>query len=342
MARPRMYVHPVNEFNMTTDPFAIEDAKRSAIRLRMMIDGPSGSGKTATSHLFATALARRYGGKIGMIATEQSRDLIYANTRFAPDGFQRIQLSGKKSIANYRAALNRFKVAGGFAVVVIDSLSHAWSGPGGLLDEVDGMEEERNEWSRWKEGGKIQNSLLSDIIEAPFHLIATVRTKTENVMTPDADRPGKMKVVRVGTKPVQRADIEYEFGIYCRMNDEHQMTIVKTDCDLIDRVEIDKPGMDFMTPIMDWLDNGVEPGTLPIAGVKKASDKTMREYLEIMMLQGHAEAEIRAGFQKKYGRWLEDSTEEMLAGRVVELRDEAIKAEQERLRRTNRNKPSAN
>ena len=94
---------------MAADPFAIVDAVREQIKLRMLIDGVSGSGKTATALLFATALARRYGGKIGLLATEQNRDLAYVGTRFAPDGYQRIVLSGTKSVANYRAALNRFK-----------------------------------------------------------------------------------------------------------------------------------------------------------------------------------------------------------------------------------------
>ena len=68
----------------------------------------------------------------------------------------------------------------GYGVIIIDSLSHAWFGTGGLLEMVDqfaARSRTNNKFSAgWKDATPIQNDLVDAIIRADLHVIATMRS----------------------------------------------------------------------------------------------------------------------------------------------------------------------
>src|SRR6266700_8374114 len=89
------------------------------------LSGPAGSGKTYTALTLATALADGQG--VALIDTEHGSASKYADL-FSFDTLQLETFHPNK----YIEAIHEAEAAG-YAVLVIDSLSHAWSGTGGLL-----------------------------------------------------------------------------------------------------------------------------------------------------------------------------------------------------------------
>src|SRR5262249_29638566 len=102
----------------------------------------------------------------------------------------------------------------GYAVLIIDSLSHAWNGTGGALELVETVakrNQRNNTFNAWAEVTPLQNKLIDTILGSPLHIIATLRTKTEYVIE---QVNGKSVPRKVGMAPIQRADVDYEFDIY--------------------------------------------------------------------------------------------------------------------------------
>jgi hypothetical protein len=259
---------------------AIQKATRKRVRLRMALDGPSGSGKTFTGLLFAHALTKRYGGKIGVINSERERLYSYADLPL-PDGdkleFYADDLRDGDPQA-YISSIAQFEREGGFTAVLIDSLSHAWAGDGGALEQKD--KEGGNSFTAWAKITPLHNRMVSRIIGAPFHIIATMRSKPAYVL--ELNEKGKQEPKRIGMEPIQRKGVEYEYGIFGSMDLDHRIRITKSDCSSVDGISVLKPDGSFMDPIMDWMEVGKsEPVTTPVERI--ATREMVSEYLSMMV-----------------------------------------------------------
>ena len=103
-------------------------ATRSQARLRLGLIGPAGSGKTMTALRIASGL----GGKIAVVDTERGSASLYMGERDME--FDVIELDSYE-VENFIEAINA-AAAGGYSTLIIDSLSHAWAGKGGILEFV--------------------------------------------------------------------------------------------------------------------------------------------------------------------------------------------------------------
>jgi len=75
----------------------------------------------------------------------------------------------------------------------------------------------------------------------------------------DLNEQGKVIGIRkVGMAPIQRPGMEYEFDIVADMDWSHIMTISKSRCSAIADRKVEKPGPEFMRPVIEWLQSGVE------------------------------------------------------------------------------------
>ena len=92
-------------------------------KFRAAIMGTAGSGKSLTSLILASTLGKR----IALIDTEHGSAEMYANT-FEFDTLNLTEYHPQKYIDAVKEAAKE-----GYEVVVIDSLSHAWSGKVGVL-----------------------------------------------------------------------------------------------------------------------------------------------------------------------------------------------------------------
>lgn len=226
-------------------------ATREATKLRMSIAGPSGSGKTYTALLIACALS----DKVAAIDTEHGSVDLYADlfdvdvaplaAPFHPDRYVELLMDAYES---------------GYETVVVDSLSHAWNGPGGILSLVDdevARSKSGNSFQAWGKITPLQNRLVQKLLAFPGHLIFTMRSKTEWVQEPDSR--GKLVPRKIGLAPVQRDGIDYEVSIAAEMDQTHTLVVTKSRyVDLADAV-VGRPGKEFAAAIREQLGKGAAP-----------------------------------------------------------------------------------
>lgn len=237
---------------MTNNPF--QKATKTRARLRMAISGASGSGKTYTALRVAQAF-----GKIAVIDTEHGSASKYADT-FDFDVLELNNYHPQKYIDALNAA-----AGAGYDVVIIDSLSHAWNGVGGVLEIVDkaaAKSESKNTFSAWRDATPLQQKLVEALLSTPLHVIATMRSKTEYVL--ELDKRGKMSPRKVGTAPIQRDGIEYEFDVVGEINADHDLIITKTRVSMLADEVIPTPGIDLGNTLLKWLSDGAEAPQRPV------------------------------------------------------------------------------
>ncbi len=142
-------------------------ATKKDSKLRLGLMGPAGSGKTYT----ALAVAKHFGGRVAVIDSEHGSASKYADL-FDFDVLELASFSPN----DYT---NAIKAAEGYDVLIIDSLSHAWSGKNGALELVDkaaARSKSGNSFAAWREVTPLHNQMVEAIMEAKLHLIATLRS----------------------------------------------------------------------------------------------------------------------------------------------------------------------
>jgi hypothetical protein len=239
-----------------------QKAVKSESKLRMAISGPSGSGKTYTSLAIATALAN--GGPIAVVDTEHGSASKYADI-FA---FDVANMHAPFHPDKFIAALHDAEQAG-YAVIILDSISHAWSGTGGVLDIVDEAAKRSksgNTYMAWKEGTPVQNQLVDAIVQSGIHVIATMRSKTEYVLVDTGN--GKQAPRKMGMAPVQRDQFEYEFDVVLDMDVDNNAIVTKTRCPALTGKVFPKPGADVADILRSWLAGAPAPEPRPAKAAK--------------------------------------------------------------------------
>jgi len=222
-------------------------AEKAQRPLKLALFGPSGSGKTFSALKIATAM----GGTIAMIDTERASASLYAGD-FEFDTV---------SLTTYTvdAYVDLIVQAAGYDTLIIDSLSHAWEGPGGILDEVDRIKTRKNyrdSMRAWNDVKPVENRLWAAILDSPCNTIITMRSKT--VYDIDKDDKGKLQVEKLGLAPIQRADKEYEMDVVGRMDMDNTMIIEKTRCTALKRAGgiFKEPGENVAAILRIWLSDG--------------------------------------------------------------------------------------
>lgn len=224
-----------------------KQATKAQAKLRMAIDGAAGSGKTWTSLLLASAL----GSRVAVIDTERGSASKYAD-KYKFDVLELTTFSPLTYVEAIKAAS-----AAGYDVLVIDSLSHAWMGKDGALEQKERAEAKMknpNGWTAWREVTPLHNQLVDAILQAPLHIIVTMRSKMEYVQ--EKDNNGRTVIRKVGLAPIQRDGVEYEFDIVGDISVDHQMIISKTRCAVLDGASINKPNLELANTIKAWLTDG--------------------------------------------------------------------------------------
>ena len=219
-------------------------------KARLAITGPAKAGKTRT----ALSIAKYLGKTVAVIDTERGSASKYAGDDFAPE-FDTAELR-TFSPAEYRKAMRE---ASAYDVLVIDSLSHAWMGEGGILDQKD-RSTNKSSFDAWRTLTPQHNELVDALLGFPGHLIVTMRVKTEYVL--ETDSRGKQVPRRVGLAPVQRDGIEYEFDVLAEMDHDHSLHVPSSRCSDLDGVTIRRPtGEEIARTLLAWLDDGAAPLT---------------------------------------------------------------------------------
>lgn len=233
---------------------AFQKATKQQAKLRMALMGPAGSGKTYSALKIATAL----GGRIALIDTENRSSAHYANefdydiaglTTFSPE--------------TYTATIREAEKAG-YDILIIDSLSHAWSGKDGALQMVDNAakrSQSGNNYVAWRDVTPKHNAMVDAMIQCSCHVIVTMRTKMEYVQEKDAQ--GKTTIRKIGLQPIQRDGLEYEFDVVGDVTADHDLIISKTRCSALTDKTFNKPGQDIADILNAWMSDGAVSETKP-------------------------------------------------------------------------------
>ncbi|MDM9639334.1 ATP-binding protein [Acinetobacter baumannii] len=177
-------------------------AERKNAKLRLAIAGPTGSGKTYT----ALVLAKGIGGRIAVADTENSSAELYEDLVEFEHANIQPPYTPEKFIEVIKAAENA-----NFDTLILDSITHEWSGVGGCLEIVDQLAStsfKGNSWGAWSQVTPRHRKFIDAMLRSSINIIVTMRSKMETVQTNDN---GKKKVEKVGMKAEQRDGIEYEF-----------------------------------------------------------------------------------------------------------------------------------
>lgn len=237
-----------------SSPF--KKASRTQAKARVALAGPAKAGKSFTSLRLAFALAHANGGKgrVAAIDTEHGSLAKYVGEK--PDDFpfefDVIELTNYgpiKYVQMIEAAAKE-----GYDALVIDSLSHAWEGAGGVMDMIDAK---GGKWSAWKDVTPQHRTMVDAILAAPLHIICTMRVKTDWIVEEET-RNGKTTSTpkKVGMATVQRAGMDYEFDLLGRLDNEHVLRVEGSRCAALDGKVVTKPDAHFFAPFIEWLGVG--------------------------------------------------------------------------------------
>lgn len=255
-------------------------AKRQKIKVPIFVNGPSGSGKTVSSLFIAKGIVEKmfpdlpeeeHWDKIAIIDTEHKRSLLYADTTIGDTKvgeFLHYNLEPPYSVSRYTKAFEECKAAG-VEVVIIDSITHAWSGDGGILDMVESF---GGNFSAWNKVKPQETDFMKMLVEGGIHVIATGRTKQGYEV--GYSETGKLEVKKLGLKVEQKDNLEYEFAIVFRTEMNHQAIPMKDNSNLFK--EAFRITKDTGHIIHDWAEVGID---------KIAEDKKRKQELDENILE---------------------------------------------------------
>lgn len=246
-------------------------AERRKAKLRLALTGPAGSGKT----FGALILAQGLGGRIAMIDTENGSGDLYANMC----DYDIETLAAPYSVQKYLSAIYEAEKEG-YDVLIVDSLSHAWSGEGGLLDVHSQLTSESrsgNSYAAWRQITPMQNKLIEAIIASRCHIIATMRSKTDYAQL--QNEKGRTEIRKVGLAPVQRDGVDYEFTVVFDLGMDHSVTVSKDRTGLFDSQTFTIT-QETGKILNNWLNSGAE--AIPNAqDIRNAINRLYYGYMEL-------------------------------------------------------------
>jgi DNA polymerase III delta prime subunit len=235
-------------------------ATRSQTKARVLLAGPSGSGKTRA----ALEIAHGLGARIAVIDTENRSASLYVGLNGIT--FDVCELQPPYSYQKYLEAMTACFGARAYDVLVIDSLTHVWSGEGGALETVDRKANGGNAFTAWKDVTPQHNRLLTALSSSPIHLLCTVRTKTSYVLEERENRQGRLVSTprKVGMAPIFREGVEYEFSVQLDINLDHEVTVSKTRITELDGTRFAPSELTRIGEVMrSFHDTGTVPSNVP-------------------------------------------------------------------------------
>ena len=201
--------------------FEIRTAERHGARLLIQLSGVSGSGKTYTALQLAYGLAGGDASKIIGIDTENRR--MSLNAAILPGGarFRVLEFFAPFSPERYIQAIDAACRAGA-EVIVIDSVTHEWEGPGGC-QEIAGA----TAFPNWKKAKAEHKRFMTHMLQSPAHIIACTRAREKTDFT-DTKNPKPL-----GLQPIQEHNFSFEATVSLMMHDQgRRQDVLKCPADL--------------------------------------------------------------------------------------------------------------
>ncbi len=119
----------------------LQQAQRQQVKLRIGLSGPSGFGKTYSALLLAKGITNDY-KKIVVIDTENGSASLYSHL----GSYNTITIRAPFTPEKYISAIEICEEAK-MKVIIIDSITHEWSGAGGCLEIQDQLGGRFQDWA---------------------------------------------------------------------------------------------------------------------------------------------------------------------------------------------------
>lgn len=204
---------------------SLKIAKREQVKMRLSIAAPSGFGKTTGALMIAYGMTKDW-SKIAVIDSENKSASLYSDhtfhTGFHVGEFNTIQLEPPFLPEKYIDAIKECEKAG-MEVIIIDSVTHVWNGPGGLLEFKDSLGGKFQDWA--KVTPRYQ-AWLSAILHSTCHVITTNRKKQAYNLTTENNRT---KVEKAGMDDQIREGYDYEMTIAFDITNDRFMAKASKD-----------------------------------------------------------------------------------------------------------------
>jgi len=202
-------------------------ASRKAVKIKIGIGGGAGAGKTMSALKIAYGLTSNW-EKICVLDSENSSSELYSD--LGP--FWVIPIN-EPSPNTYIKAIKTC-VDSGIEAIVIDSITHEWEWLLEYQTELSKRDPKKNSYTAWAEITPMHNAFKKAILEAPLHIITTVRKKQEYAMVNEG---GKTSIQKMGLQPIFRDGWEYEVTLNLDVDTSHYASASKDRTGLF----IDRP-----------------------------------------------------------------------------------------------------
>jgi hypothetical protein len=274
-------------------------------------------GKTHAALAIARAMVGPE-GKVGVISSEYASSSLLAR-KFPHDIIDLTKDEYGNDVKNafaparYEEALKLF-ADNGYQAIIIDSLSHAWEGEGGILERVGekGGNTFTDGWG--KIGTPMYQHLIKAILNTKAHIFITIRAKESYVVEPN--EKGKSAPRNVGLKPIIKSSFGYEMHLTVRMDalvGHIEESAFQDEFPL--GTQVVRPGEDVASTLIQCLDG--EPMPEPTE-----QQTEMRRLLDTLYATAPAtyakyaqweEMAIRAALEIKEGVLPQDYTDEHIS-----------------------------
>ena len=191
----------------------LKQTERKDAKIKMALKGTSGSGKSLGALLISKGLCNGDLSKVAVIDSENSIEL-YSHI----GNFNVLNLTAPFSPERYIAAID-FCEKAGMEVLILDSISHCWHHLLLLHGAMAG-----NSFTNWNRITPLYNNFVYKLHQSPCHIIATIRSKQDYLIE---TKDNKTVITKVGTRVVQRNEIEYEFTTVLDINANHKAKATK-------------------------------------------------------------------------------------------------------------------
>lgn len=231
---------------------ALRKAQRKQAKIRLGLASPSGGGKTYSALLIAKGLVGSW-DKVAIIDTENFSADLYANL----GDFNVLSITAPYNPQKYIDAIKECEDAG-MECIIIDSITHEWSGVGGCLEMqqiATDKQRVKNSYTAWKEITPLHQKFVDAILQSKCHIITTVRSKTDYLQT---DIDGKKSIQKVGMAQVTRDGFEYELTISLELDVNHRAIVSKDRTNLFEGLPAFIPSEDTGRKIKEWCENGLD------------------------------------------------------------------------------------
>lgn len=237
---------------MTFQAVLAEQVKSKA---RIALQGPAGSGKTYSALVLAQGLLVP-GEEVYVIDTERGTSAKYAR-EWKGFRFHVVPFDPPYTPRRFVEAVEYCEEQGA-GVIIIDSLSHEWSGEGGALEIVDASKVKygNNSYYGWREVTGIHNQMVDAMLRSPAHVIVTMRTKT---VYAEVISGGKTTYQKSGTEPIQRQGMDYEFDMVVEIDLGHKAIVTKSRYSKLADAMFNPITVKNGADILEWISTGVEP-----------------------------------------------------------------------------------